>query len=471
MEEYDAPPEIQDAPTQQEEWGLGSGDALTNDELCRPPWLSVLPPKKRPFKWPSGGKSPSWFKKIAACQLQHAHRYRRRLKDPTGLLGAVGNVIHGAIEDAANIRARPGRRGQIPLTAGPRELLYLLELQADAVRQDLNVIEGEQASIIVTSEVLARAREIVSALQPIDLSNLWVEPRTGKAGSEFIWSFHITPQFVVAGIADLIQAVPDPKNFNAPPTRVIVSDWKTGLGQMPSREELALDAQAGLQLCWARRAFPRTPRIQFRLVNLALRKEVWVDWTPGLDQLVLSFARSCWHIWQLKQEDARVGTHCAYCPYRESCGPYEKYLRDSSFMPAVSLEGMDTSALVHAWHRAKIVSALSETRRIDAGKRLLEKMGRQKTYRAGNLMARKKSKRVPQYRDEAGLMIELAEQTGTSLEAVINNACQLRKKGLEGWIKTLPVTKQKIARDLIDQHQSLNHTPPWIEVSEKEPVI
>lgn len=474
MEAYEPPADASNAPTDQEAFALGSQHALADDAPQRPPWLQTPPPPKRPFAWPSGGKSPSWFRRMAVCPLQHAERYRRKRPDPTGLSGVVGNVIHGAIEDAANVRAFPGRRGPIPSRASSDELLYLLERQAEAVRQDLAVVSGDQAQTIVTTEVLARAREIVAALDSIDLSNLWIDPRTGKAGAEYIWSFYVHSQLLAAGIADLVQVQPNPVRPDGPPLEVTITDWKTGATQLPSEEELALDAQAGFELCWARRAFPRTPRIRFRLYNLTLQQQVWVDWTPGIDELMTSFARACWHIWQTKDETAATGAHCANCAYRSGCQAYQARLRDEVYSSpdTSSLEGKSMSELIRVYSQAKTLEDMASRRRKDAAKLILAGMGpRQKTYRAGNLVARKKSRRLPQYRDRADLLVELAEKTGTVLESIINTTCRFKQHGLENWIKTLPVAKQQIAREVIDQHQSLNTTPYWIEVTEKESVI
>lgn len=470
MDDFDAPPDIVNAQVEGSEWALGAGRAITT-ERERAPWLMLPPPKKRPFNWPSGGKSPSWFNRLSRCLLEHANRYRRKIPDPTGLDGVIGNVIHGALEDAGNIRANPGRRGSVPPVVRPEELLYLIELQKDCVRQDLNVVEGPAAYQIVTTEVLARCRQIIAGMRPIKLDNIWIDPRSKKSGVEYIWKFQLSPGLLIAGIADLIQAQPDPSDFRKPPLQVVITDWKTGRGQLPSPDELALDAQAGLELCWARRAFPQTPRIRFRLYNVTLGEEVYVDWSEGLDQLMTSFASACWHLWCQGKEDATISSHCARCAYRTNCNPYQGFLRASAMKPKTGLDGQDLPALIRTFHEAKLLYDLAEARKADCQKRILAELGEQKTYRTGHLLARQKRRKQSGYKDSLGLVTALAEATNVDVEQVIAAITKVQKGGLSGFVQTLPVAKQVTARKVIDAHASEYYTKPWIEVSEKEPVI
>jgi hypothetical protein len=469
--EFDPPPEIADAPVIHDEWALGAGDGYNPLGLQRPPWLHRPPPKKRPFAWPSGGKSPSWFKRLARCYLEHAHRYRRGIKDPTGLTGAVGLVIHGAIEDACNIRAFPGRRGQIPPTINSDELMYLAELQSGAIRQDLSVLEGEPAERIVTTEVLARVRQIIAGMDPIRAANIWHDPRTKKCGVEYIWQFHLGAGLLIAGIADLVQVQPHPTDPRHPPLEIVISDWKTGQGQLPTQDELALDLQAGLQLCWARRAFPYTPTIRFNLVNVALNKSVSVEWSEGLDQLMTSFARAAWHVWSQRDETATTGSHCKHCAYRTGCNPYAKHLQDSTYKSLEGLEALTVPQLMEAHREAKVLLDMAEARKKDAGKLLLAALGQQKNYRAGNLVAIKKRREQPGYKGEASMLQALSEVANMPLERVLTSCVKIKKTGIEGLVKTLSLDKQGEARKLLNAHSEPTFTPYWVEVSEKEPII
>lgn len=464
--DVDPPPDLANAPLDGEEWPLGHQAALHTGKPV-PSWLTKPPPKKSPFNWPRGAKSPSWFDKIATCARMHAQRYRYKKLDPTGLDGAVGNVVHGALEDATNLRLFPGTRGPIPPTVSPDELLFLLELQQEAVRQDLEILPGEG---IVTAEVLARAREIVANLPPLELKNLWKD-RKGNGGAEYVWNFQAGSSLVVAGVLDLIQVQPHPTNMQAPPLDVLITDYKTGRSQIPDPDELRKNPQAVLTLCWAKRAFSSTPRIRFRVWNLTLNESATIEWTQGIDDLMVSFVRSANGVWARQEEHATTGTHCARCPYRADCGPYAKYLRDAVHAPPTSLENQSMPRLLEIQRTSKILEKLAEKRRQDADKLILAAMGDQKKYVAGPLKALKKSRETVRVEDTASLVLELAEQTGTPLEAAINMLCSFKKDGIEDFCRALPIEKQKLARSLVEQRQTVGRTRPWIEVHEHEPVF
>ncbi len=470
--DVDPPPDIAGAPTAMEEFALAAGDAIPT--MRRPPWLMRPPPKKRPFVWPSGGKSPSWFKRFGMCPKNHAHRYRRKRPDPSGLYALVGRVIHGAIEDAANIRMFPGRRGKgIPPLVSKEELLYLLELQRDALRQDTDVIEAPTSFTFVTTEVLARARDIVTQLaRPIDLSNMWIDPRTKKGGAEYIWQFLAGPGLLIAGILDLIQVQYHPTNPNAAPLMVTISDWKTGDSQLPTVRELELDPQAQLQLAWARRMFPSTPVIRFKVVNLTHGTEVYVDWSAGLEELTLSFCRAAFNAWQIEDEEAQVGRHCSYCPYRSDCKEYKEELNKATYQrPLGSLENMTMSELVQIHYQASVLFKLAETRKADAANLINGMLGDKRSYRAGNLLSFRKSRKNPAYGDTGQFLSELAEACDQDISKLVTDFCKVKKGKVEDWIMTLPVGKQSLARGVLKAHQVQRSSSSWIETHQKESVI
>ena len=469
--EVDPPPELVDAPTQMEEFALGTEGAIPSVE--RPPWLDRWPPKKRPFAWPSGAKSPTWFRKIAACALAHAHRYRRRRADPSGLMAMVGLVIHGALEDAANIRMFPGHRTKgIPSHVTPEELLYLLEFQKEAVRQNLDVIASPESYGMVTSEVLARARDTVTQLKPVSLDNLWIDPRSGKGGAEYIWNFHVTEKLMVAGVIDLIQVQPDPRNPNAPPLRVTITDWKTGPGQEPTRGELALDPQACLQLIWAHRIWPNTPTIRFRVVNLSMGFESHVDWTPGLEELTLSFVRACWNLWATQTETANVSPACSYCPYRGDCKDYQQHLRESTFNPPVgALNERTMPELLEDRYEAHTLFKVAESRKQDCDKLIMQGLGTTPSYQYGRLKAKKRSRKNTFLSDEGNLLEKLASMSGTGIPALVDSLCRVDNAKLLDYVMTLPVAQQALARKLVEDHQITRQSKPWIEVNATEAVF
>lgn len=468
MESYDAPPEVMDAGT--EEFALGDQGGPLPPPPPQAPWLQHPPPRKRPFNWPKGGKSPTWVTRMARCPKQHAERYRRKRPDPTGFDGVVGNVIHGALEDAVNIRlSRRGQRHGVPTTVQPAELLYLIELQKNAIRQDTDIVEGDAAWAIVTTEVLAKAREIVSALPPVPLDNVWVSPQ-GLAGAEYIWSFYATPQLLLAGIADLVQARFPADNTADPhaPSEVVITDWKTGGGQLPTEADLRLDAQAQFQLAWARRQFPRTPRIRFRLWNLLHNKRVEIEWSQGLDELSMSFARACWHLWQAKDESAVVGSHCAHCAYRSDCKPFARYMEQAALKPEWHLENASVEELMRRHYQASILYKLAEGLKKDTAQQIKRALGYRRSHKAGLYESRKRTRKTTSFRDAASLITRLADRTGTPVESLINAMCGIKGDELRGWVRTLPLAKQADAKAAIEAHTLVGETRPWIETKPQE---
>jgi len=77
---------------------------------------------------------------------------------------------HGITDMTPQPRSDKGH----PRRVTPEELLYLLEFQKEAVRQNLDVVASPESYGMVTSEVLARARDTVTQLKPVPLENLWI---------------------------------------------------------------------------------------------------------------------------------------------------------------------------------------------------------------------------------------------------------------------------------------------------------
>jgi len=411
-----------------------------------PPWLKEPPPPKRKARWPAGARSPSWFGNFSTCPRRHAQKYRYQRPDPTGLDAMVGRTIHGALEDAALIRMSPSRRKGVPAKASTEEILFLLELQKD-------VILGQGV------ETLARAREIVKNMPLMEFTDL--------VDVEFLWTFYATPNLQVAGYADLIQ-LREERSFrqNSPHQTVIITDYKTGEGQLPSEEELELNVQATLELCWAVRQWPEA-RARFRIINVARGQEVWVDWTPEMDQRTLAFCRAVNWAFQTKVEDAVVGQHCVYCPYRGDCPAYAESLR--AYNPPDSLENKSIEQLLEIHHSSKLIMDIAEQRKKDAAALIMRGFGQnQRKYDSARFTAYKKSRRLPQFNNESQMLFRLAELSGADPEALINNVLKVQKKPLDAWVQTLPVAIQEQAQEIIAEHQSHSDTPPWIEVKERE---
>jgi hypothetical protein len=433
-------------PIDTEAFPLASGQAM---DVPRPWWLTEAPlPKPNKWaNWPKGAKSPSWFKGFALCPRRHSQKYRHKREDPQGLDAIIGNLIHGALEDGGRRRLHPGRRSPPPRAISREELLHLLEFQPEAVKG-------------VGTEALARAREIISQIESVDMGNVW--------SVEHVWNFRIHGSLVAAGKADLVQIVPHYRNPNGPPERVVISDYKTGPGTMPSRRQLELDAQVALELAWGRLCWPQS-RVQFRLWNLTQGREVYVDWRQDIHDLATSFARSCFNLWIQRHEEPNPGKHCTYCPFRSDCKAYEDFMRKASLLPPESLENKSVTDLARIFFNAKLVEKLAEQRRKDAGKLLMDKLARdQKSHEAGRWLIKKRSRRLDSFRSDHDTITKLSEVTGIAIPQLIDTCCKISKGQLDSFVKSLPPEKRKTAEVLIDHQKVLGHTPPWIEVRERE---
>ncbi len=424
-----------------EAFPLAAGEAIPHQSL--PSWLTKPLPKKTRGRWPGGAKSPSWFTRISKCARNHAQRYRYKRPDPSGLDAIIGNAIHGALQDAARIR-QAKRRGA-PMNAGKEELLFHLERQPEVVHD-----RG--------TEVLRRSREVIEDMKgTVELNNVW--------GAEFVWSFHASAGLLIAGIADLILVYPDPNNPTGPPELVLIIDYKTGPGQVPSQEELRDDPQACLQLIWAKRFFQGAKRVQFLLWNVGQNEKVPIDWDYGIERNTMAFVRACWNLWCQNDETANVTNRCRFCPYRSDCKAYSQELAKEVYRPKDSLENKTIEELMPISYRSRLMGDLADTRRKDANELIMALLGPgQKKYKGSRLTAYRKTKKMESLGSVSDTLFKLSETTGTNLASLLDACTSIGPQRLKAWVKTLPEDKRDMAEALIDSLKQVRSSPPWIEV-------
>jgi hypothetical protein len=447
----DAASEIE--PTEEE---LEAEEVLPAPEAPAPgqdPWWLVDPPrKKEKSQWIHEARSVSWFKKLSTCARQHAMRYRRKIRDPSGVDALVGNAVHGALEDAGRRRLQRNRQGALPATPSHAELLHLLEFQSE-VRPD----SGNG------TEVLSRSREIIEGMT--------IPSFDGIVAVEELWKFWATPRLLLAGFADLVQARHRYRQDKY--DEITITDYKTGMGQLPSREELSRDAQAGFYLIAYKRAFPWA-RVRFRILNVALNEEVWVDWSQQLEDLTLSFVRACHNLWSIQDETAVPGKHCDFCYYRHDCPAFERVLRDGQMKTYPGVEGMNLDQLLQAMYESKLIADVAETRRKDATKRIKELLpSNQKTYSNGFLKAYKRTRRLPYFRSPGRFLASLAQALKAKgfdqeLEQLLDELGSIKAKNLNAFLGSLPESMRADIDPIVEQHKTLNSAPFWVEVKEEE---
>lgn len=444
-----------ESPVDLDEFPLAGSEAIHTE--TRPWWLVESPPAKltarqKFHKWPKGAWSPSRFKVMKQCPRRMQKKYGKdKIPDPTGLDGLVGNAFHGAAEDAGRRRLGYGRRAPPPRIASPAELMHLLEYQKEVVTD-----EG--------TEVLARARDLAKAVDPgIDFGNLW--------SVEHVWSFPITPAFFAAGIADMIQLVPGPDP--SVPSQVIIVDYKTGPGQLPTHKDLKRDPQAVLQLIWGTRCWPQS-RITFKIWNVLRGEKIEIDYDPEDEQVMLAFTRGCLNMWSTGFAQGNPGTpHCKHCPYRSDCPDYRAFAQGEGLrITAGSLESLSIPELIFEYKRSQALAVLNDTRRKDCGALLIERIPKgQKSYMTANLRATKKTRRSGAFHAPVSLIEKISSVTGTDARRLTEKLMKIGSRKLQDFVGTVPIHLRPEVEALVDEHQSLNESKPWIEVRETEPLL
>jgi RecB family exonuclease len=429
-----------------EAFPLAAGEALPSENL--PAWLRKPLPKdaKARRRWPSGAKSPSWFRMIGKCARKHAQRYRYKLPDPSGLTAIVGNALHGAFQSAALYRIH--KRG-VPMCAGKDELLYHLEHQPEVVHD-----RG--------TEVLKRCREVIENMKAtIELNNVW--------GAEFVWSFNASAGLLIAGIADLILVFPDRANPAGPPELVIVVDYKTGPATIPSKDELRNDPQVCLELIWARRFFHNAKRVQFKLWNVTQNEEVTIDWDHQIERTTLSFVRACWHLWTNKIESPNVTSDCRFCPYRNDCKAYTQELHKEAYRPkAGSLDNLTIGELMATSYRSRVIEDLAGTRRKDANDLIMALLAGRRKHRDGRFLALRKTRKTESFSGVSDVLFKVSEASGVSLGPLLDACASLGDgRKLKAWLKTLPDGKREHVTDIVAALTQKRSSPPWIEVRDQ----
>jgi len=327
--------------------------------------------------------SPSQVKQYQACPERWAKRKIDRIKvtDDSGDAAAIGTAVHGVLEAAGRawVAAREVARPTV-------EQLHSA-LAAQALAPDLH----------------DSAAEILATLQPdLDLSRCClVEHEIALDLGEV----------KLAGYVDRIDHVDD---------HVYVIDYKTG--QLPSTD-LALDAQVGIYLVWARLTWP-TAEITAVWDYLAHRTRRRVRWTPELDRYhrreVIATAAAMRGRWRV----ARPGQACAWCPYTGACSDYHRWLAEG--LGPESAESASLSSLAAAYAAARELAKAADAQRKELGARLLAMLGEDKTRTDGTARVTRVRTTRHSYGPEAVLAV--ADATG-------DDACDVWRRA---WPKPRP---------------------------------
>jgi len=409
----------------------GPDDVDLSYDFPKPPWLVEPPRPRKKSRWPREANfSPYRITLAGSCMQRFQFRYLDKRKDHSGFAQGTGKLVHGVYDDAIQRRLKPQWKG-LPIKASVAELLHLLESQAAQLAL-------EEEDLVITGSMLKEAATLIREEGSLDCSNAW--------DSEKSATLRVGSGLVVGMYIDFIQVEGNP------PTRVTITDWKTGRTQLPSGDELYYDAQGGMYLAWARVRFPTATDLRFRIRNVREHKDVWLPWSPVHQEIQLMQARSRKALADSKTRRANPGEggeNCRYCPYMESdgkynsCAAYEKILEKTRIQAQkqIGLEAKDMPELMREFRLSRQGEALLKTRKQELSKAILAKIPVDaKSYRYADLNAIKvRGKRFRNYDRVHEFASDLAEAAGDDVrfEDVLADVCSIQTDRVDSLVDSI----------------------------------
>jgi len=460
-------PTFSDPAPDKEETSLGDGVEPTEGDLYtapndvntidvtesadKAPWLTKAPKERKKKAWKSLKATGSPYKVALAllCLQRFWWRYGpMKRKDPAGPSAVVGKLVHGAREDAA-LRRIKREWPHVPKVASTAELLHLLEHQPAQLMR-------EKEPPLVSGAVLEEAREITITSGEEDYSRVW--------SVEHPWTLrNLSRGFSPGGFIDQIDHEGGSPDH---PERVTITDYKCSF-TMPDKDELYYDPQPGLYLAWGKARWPGAD-VYFRLKNLRLNKVMWLRWTPAYDALHRAQARMAFQLWSSNLQTASAGDHCRYCPYREgdnhfgACSAYEGLLEKARYASSNpgGLERHPIERVMRIYLEARVGSDVSESRRLAARKVVLDKLGDQRKYTYGDLMAYTRRDRLPIFDQPWTFLHELAAVAGVEPADLFADLFSVKKGGVDKWAASIEDEETKRAVDRkIAEYRTLSEGP------------
>lgn len=434
----------------------GHQDASPNDDVD--PWLKIPPRKRKKAPWPrKANGSPHRVSLALTCLLKFDWRYgKTKRKEPPGPEATVGKLVHGARQDAALRRIRPGRRWKnIPPIASVDELLFLLE------HQPAQLLREKEEMAPITSSNLEEARRITILAGPESFKNTWAV--------EHPWTLRVSQGFVPGGRIDKIDHEGgSPGN----PKRVTITDYKTNQ-LLPDPEELRFDPQPGLYMGWAKRQWPRA-EIKFVLKNLRHDKSLPLYWSQEYDDFHLANARMAYNLWSSGRTEASAGDHCRYCPYREgdsgypACPAYKKLVQQTLHLEKHpgGLKRYDVPKLMRIYRTAHVGELINKELKADTRSALLGKLGSEPTvFDYGDLRARVARDRVEAFDNVWHFLNDLADAMDVDLSALFEDVCSVNAKKVKEKVASIQDAEKRASiEELVEEYQSLGMSKPKLTV-------
>jgi RecB family exonuclease len=397
--------------------------------LAEKPWFLKTAPKPRQEKrHPEGVTSPTRIASAQECALKHVSKYRDKRASPSGPEALVGKLVHGAYDDAGARRVSGnGRRKAPPRNASVEELLFLLE------HQEAQLAREKDLDYQATDEMFAEARGIIQGRGPVDFGHAYsteqqVEYRVpGRIGLK------------VGGKIDRVDLYHD--KSGAVETVVIV-DYKTDRA-LWSDEKLASSPQPATYLGWARREWPKARSVLFELDLVRLNKKQRIAWTPEYEAAAFSRIVATQNLMATGYDKPTVGEHCRFCPYRDgdeayaACHAYVALVERSKKRKTHEggLVSLQLSELLREYYASNELFKVHKQRRSDLKAAIEAKLGAKRTYRAGLYTGTLSATTVdPSYADVIGVLLDIHEVTGRSVEEIAAVVCEVKHRKLSGLV-------------------------------------
>jgi len=425
----------------------------------RAPWLAKIMEKKKPFpgkkRWPGGAWSASRIKLLGWCPYRHYLKYEESKKDPPGPAAQVGKVVHGALEYAGYLRLRDG---SIPWVASVEELQFLACRAAADLKGDKS--EGMSCSL---SELLERSREILEGLGPVDYRGLY------EVEALFTWR---PPGFVGFKIGGYIDAILHSGGSADRPRQVIVRDYKTGMGEIPSEEECFRDPQIAAYLCWAHERWPHS-FVVFDMWYVAKgpNARIYVPWSKKLQNTFLDTVDAARVAQMHYKNRATPGDHCGHCPFRGTCGAFSQRLQKGLVdLPKESMREipMDRRMTLHC--QARLLEKIAKTRKEDLARSIIEDLGQKQMRYESRTHKVSKTRRSKRYFESERIMLEeMAAIGGVEVLDLMESLTRgMSTQKLDAWIKGLAEEKREKALELLERKSSKGYGKWSIRVTEKK---
>ncbi len=402
--------------------------------------LVSAPPAPAKGARPFADVTPTLVRELERCPLRAALGRERAAPSPAGLAELaderreVGRLVHACLA-AAGRRRLPGR--ELPAFHRPTapELVTLLEQ-----------VGGPPAA-------LRRAAELLEALAAeLDLSRL--------IAVEEPWQLEIgrdpdTGRPVVAG--GRFERVDQLRDGT-----IRLVDVRTGKRAL-SRAELLTESALGLHLAAARARWPFAPRIEALVWWIERDVRVSVPWTEREDWFARVRARAAYHALRRDERSARVGEHCASCPFAGRCEAYAERQRAlAAAAPSAPRAEEDPAVLLAERRRLQEVAQLARTGKAELDRALRARLERGEEVRGGGLRAKVITRRKAEW--SPGVIPVLARALGRDPAELLTEVGRVCPEKLEALLRRSPPEATRIA----EEHQSRDAIV-YLEVRECAP--